>query len=1324
MSTGPVTIGRYQVRDRLGQGGMGVLYLALDPAIDRLVALKVLRVDNEEMRERFLREARLAARLQHPNIVTIYDVGSHEGQPFIAMEYISGETLAELIQRRASLAVERKLEFMLDACQGLAYAHRHGIIHRDIKPANLMVGRDAGVLKVLDFGIARGADSTLTQIGMLMGTPNYMSPEQIEGRPIDQRSDIFAIGLVFYELLAYRQAFRADTPHAVLHAVLHSSPTALSQIAPDLDRGVGPIVDRAIAKDVSQRYQDLEHMRSDLQKVVARLKTERDQPTTVTPVPGSLHEHHETPHTPKRTPPPSADLARLAERRAAQIQTHLQAAEQALGTGELEAAMAAAESAALLDQEDVRVMRMFDRIRAATDAREVANLLGLARQHLTQGLLTEASQAVQQALQIDNGQREAQQLKVTIERALEEREQQRRREAAAKRALQRVEECVQAGAYEGALRAIAEATGYDPANTELQAARERVLVLIDQRANEEIASARAEAASGQHDRALQRLMAFAPWHTAVDQETRALQAQIAEIQRVEHERRQREAEEARRIAEEQARREAEEARLRAEAEARKKAEEEAARKAEDERRRKAYEEARRKVEEEKRLRAEAAARKKAEEAAKKKAAEEAEAARLAAEAEARRKAEEEAKQRAAEEARQRAEAEARQRAEQEARQRAAAAAEQARQQAAAEEAQRKAAAEAAARQRAEQEARQRAEEAARKKAADDAQRQAAAAAAEDARKKAAAEDAQRQAAAARQRAEQDARKKAADEAQRQAAAEQARQKAAADAAARQRAEQEARKKAAEDAQRQAAAEQARQKAAADAAARKKADDAQRAAAAAAAEDARRKGAAAAAEQARQRAIASAGAADEATVVVPVLARPPQKPGASTPATPAATARPQAKAQPAAGQAIPTQRIVVSPPPVPPPTPAVAVPPRVAPSAATDDEAFRKKLYIAAAVAAIILIVILLGALIFRRTPSDTGSLQPKGGTGAEVAKDANANAGKNSPAPPKPENKETPAPNPPTPDTGKETGKDAGKTEPTPPSPTIDTAKLAQVINHSREHLRRHQRNDALKAITEGIAQFPQDKTLPGLLTDLVAMSRNDAGKTRTDALNAQAPTRADAEFKAADTAYRDADAMKDMHPDEAVRSFLRSEDLFNKAIARANAVAQGPPPNQPQPPRPEPPKPEPPKPEPQQPVNKTPDQTPPYRPPSPQPQQPTPAPVNEKPAITATLQRLSAAYETLDVGQVAAVWPTMSGDRQRSLRDAFNTASAYVTTLSNCAIDDSRATQGQAVATCDVTRRVTYKAQGPMQFRMRGTYHLQKKNGGWIITDVTEQRM
>ena len=199
---------------------MGTVYLARDPQLARTLAIKVLLVDSghDELRERFAREARSAAALRHPNIVTIYDVGEQAGQPFIAMEYVNGESVAEMIRRRAPIALERKLELIQELYEGLAYAHKSGIIHRDIKPSNLMVTAD-GDLKILDFGLARlkgAADSGLTQTGFIIGTPYYMSPEQIEGRLIDQRSDIFAAGLVMYELLTYQKAFSADVPWAVL----------------------------------------------------------------------------------------------------------------------------------------------------------------------------------------------------------------------------------------------------------------------------------------------------------------------------------------------------------------------------------------------------------------------------------------------------------------------------------------------------------------------------------------------------------------------------------------------------------------------------------------------------------------------------------------------------------------------------------------------------------------------------------------------------------------------------------------------------------------------------------------------------------------------------------------------------------------------------------------------------------------------------------------------------------------------------------------------------------------------------------------------------
>jgi serine/threonine protein kinase len=242
---------------------MGALYLARDtnPNTNRLVALKLLNatLDSTELRDRFAREARALAALNHPNIVDIYDSGEFQGSPFIVMEYVRGETLAERIKRKAPMSLGQKLKLMVELCSGLAHAHEAGIIHRDIKPANLMVDR-GGHLKILDFGIARVAEGTrfggqMTQVNMRIGTPGYMSPEQIEGGAIDRRSDIFAAGAVCYELLAYREAFTGANTRQVENQVLESRPVRLSSLVPDLDPTIEQIVDKALAKDPNDRYQ-------------------------------------------------------------------------------------------------------------------------------------------------------------------------------------------------------------------------------------------------------------------------------------------------------------------------------------------------------------------------------------------------------------------------------------------------------------------------------------------------------------------------------------------------------------------------------------------------------------------------------------------------------------------------------------------------------------------------------------------------------------------------------------------------------------------------------------------------------------------------------------------------------------------------------------------------------------------------------------------------------------------------------------------------------------------------------------------------------------
>jgi len=221
----PDTIGRYEVQECLGQGSMGIVYLAKDTsALQRLVAIKVLKVDDEDMRLRFEREATLIGQFRHSNIVSVYDVGEHDGRPFITMEYIPGDTLADEIRERDPLTLERRLRLIEALCDGLAYAHAHDVIHRDVKPANLVIDND-GDLRILDFGIARGVASTgITQLGMVMGTPRYMSPEQLESPQVDHRNDIFAVGSVMYELLCYRSAFPGDHFDQVAHQIRTGTP--------------------------------------------------------------------------------------------------------------------------------------------------------------------------------------------------------------------------------------------------------------------------------------------------------------------------------------------------------------------------------------------------------------------------------------------------------------------------------------------------------------------------------------------------------------------------------------------------------------------------------------------------------------------------------------------------------------------------------------------------------------------------------------------------------------------------------------------------------------------------------------------------------------------------------------------------------------------------------------------------------------------------------------------------------------------------------------------------------------------------------------------
>jgi serine/threonine-protein kinase len=287
--------GRYRLDDRLGQGGMGIVYRAWDTVLERVVALKMVLSDEEgalepEVRERFLREARAAAHLTHRNIVTIYDLGEHEGRPYFAMEFLEGEDLQRRLSRQEKTSVWRKIDIAIEMCQGMEFAHAHGVIHRDLKPANIYITSTGGV-KVLDFGLARLLSSQMTRSNMLMGTLNYLSPEQVRGERADQQSDIFSIGVVLYELFGGRRAFQGDSAAATLYKILQEVPDPLWKLDPELPRELTTIVDRALAKPRDERYPDMASLRHDLESVRA-----------ISYPPGPMSPW------PAKTPPPYGDV--------------------------------------------------------------------------------------------------------------------------------------------------------------------------------------------------------------------------------------------------------------------------------------------------------------------------------------------------------------------------------------------------------------------------------------------------------------------------------------------------------------------------------------------------------------------------------------------------------------------------------------------------------------------------------------------------------------------------------------------------------------------------------------------------------------------------------------------------------------------------------------------------------------------------------------------------------------------------------------------------------------------------------------------------------
>ena len=272
-------LGRYQVEKELGKGAMGVVYLGRDPKISRVVAIKTMALSQEfeedeldEVKQRFFREAETAGRLSHPNIVTIYDAGEEHDLAYIAMEFLKGEDLAKYTKKDNLLDIKTVVSIIIRAAEGLAFAHAQNVVHRDIKPANLMYEPASDSLKITDFGIARITDSSKTKTGMVLGTPSYMSPEQLAGKKVDGRSDLFSLGVMFYQLLTGSLPFKADSMASLMFKITNEEAPDIRTIRADIPECLAAIINKTLIKDAEKRYQTGTEMAHDLKICQTKLQ--------------------------------------------------------------------------------------------------------------------------------------------------------------------------------------------------------------------------------------------------------------------------------------------------------------------------------------------------------------------------------------------------------------------------------------------------------------------------------------------------------------------------------------------------------------------------------------------------------------------------------------------------------------------------------------------------------------------------------------------------------------------------------------------------------------------------------------------------------------------------------------------------------------------------------------------------------------------------------------------------------------------------------------------------------------------------------------------
>jgi serine/threonine protein kinase/predicted Zn-dependent protease len=433
-------LGKYEVLAELGHGAMGVVYRARDPIINRLVAVKTITTgvaNDPAMLQRFYREAQSAGGLQHPNIITIYDMGNEGDLPYIAMELVEGENLEQVIARRAAIPVSLKLVYAIQACRAFDYAHKRGIVHRDIKPGNVMVTKD-GTVKVVDFGIARVLETSKTQTGMLIGTFAYMSPEQYHGEHADERSDIWSFGVLLYELLSCHRPFTGVTPASLMHSICQQEPEPLSKFLPECPSELEVIVSRILQKSPGERYQSMEELLLELEPVCKTLQAqsvaelvgqsrqfiERSEFTEAREVLRvALQVESSNQQVRSLLEKVNSELKRILVRPKAQ--QYVEKGRAFLEEGKIQEARVAAESALHLDSSFEPAQELQRVVRQELDrAQLIAGWLESAKQHLAEGLPDEAESWLARVLEAEPSNQQA---VVLQQQALKEKAERQKR---------------------------------------------------------------------------------------------------------------------------------------------------------------------------------------------------------------------------------------------------------------------------------------------------------------------------------------------------------------------------------------------------------------------------------------------------------------------------------------------------------------------------------------------------------------------------------------------------------------------------------------------------------------------------------------------------------------------------------------------------------------------------------------------------------------------------------------------------------------------------------------------------------------------------------